>query len=442
MKRKGGLLFWAKNTLLRVLIRAYFHGALIHRASANAFFGLCRRLAHSPIDIWALPLVWMDESATHKKGLLRHGSKSVTYGPHYVGREQATENICLPDIHYYLFEKARVSAASSSVILNDKQVIIDRAIGPDQNQYDYAGGQIIAHGGDTAIVRLGKSEIVKKGIFLGGNGSSNYYHWMIEILAKLEFLPKLPEHYQKYPLLVSEDVVRIPSFKETLELFAKGCELIVLNKQLSYVVDELIYINSPNNLPFNLVGNQKFKCAYVTIDSLSIDYLRKVALQDALRMPAFSNYPKKIFLCRKSGLRNYNQDEVFDYLSAFGFTKIFMEDLSFLEQVRTVHHADFIVGPTGAAWTNLIFCKSGAKGLCWMADEFGDFSAYSSIAGMVGVDLRYLTYKAGVHSTSELYSKSYHIDLNMIEKGLSSFDESHVPINRHDKRACSMELPQ
>lgn len=200
----------------------------------------------------------------------------------------------------------------------------------------------------------------------------------------------------------------------------------MLSKELQYVVNELIYVNSPNNLPFNLFGNHKFKCNYVTIDSLSIDYLRKIALQDALRTPAHSSYPKKIFLRRKSGLRNYNQDEVFNYLSVFGFTEIFIEDLSFIEQVRTVHHADYIVGPTGAAWTNLIFCRSGAKGLCWMANEFGEFSAYSSIAGMVGVDLRYLTYKAGVYSTKDLYSKGYYIDLSMIAKGLSALDETCV----------------
>lgn len=430
MKLKGGLLIWVKDTPLRVilkaLLRANIQGALIHRASANVFFSLCSRLTYSSIDIWALPLVWMDESTTQEKGLLRHGTKGITYGPHFIGRVQLTENVCLPNIHYYVFENARVSANSSSVILNDKQVIIDRAIGPDQNKYNFAGGHILRHNRKTAIVRLGELENIKNGIFLGGNGSSNYYHWMVEILVKLEFLSKLPEHYQKYPLLVSEDVVHISSFKDTLDIFAKGYEIIVLSKQLSYVVDELIFINSPNNLPFNLFGNQKFKCGYITIDTQSIEFVRKIVLHASLGTPALSNYPKKIFLCRKSGLRNYNQDEVFDYLSGFGFTKIFMEDLSFLEQVRTVHQADVIVGPTGAAWTNLIFCRVGAKGLCWMADESGDFSAYSSIARIVGVDLRYLTYKAGVHSTGALYSKDYNIDLSIIEKGLSALNETLV----------------
>lgn len=432
MRPKKGLLFWAKDHLLKIMIGAYIACALFHRASANAVFSLCRRLASSPIDIWALPLVWMDELTNYEKGLLRRGSQGIAYGPHHIGRAQSTENVCLPDINYYVFKRARVCVTSSSVILNDKQVIIERAIGPDQDKYDYAGSHILRLGGNTAVVRFGKSVDIKRGIFLGGNGASNYYHWTVEILAKLEFLSKLPESYQKFPLLVSEDVARIPSFKEMLDIFAGGQNVIVLSKELSYVVDELIYINAPNNLPFNLVRNQKFKNTYATIDSHSIDYLRKIVLPVALGTLPLLNYPKKIFLYRKSGIRNYNQDEVFSYLSDFGFTKIFMEDLSFLEQVRTVHYADFIVGPTGAAWTNLIFCRSGAKGLCWMADEFGDFSAYSSIAGMVGVNLKYLTYTAGVNSTAALYYKDYYIDLSMIKKGLSSLGEILLSANDDD----------
>lgn len=184
-------------------------------------------------------------------------------------------------MHYYVFERARVSAISSSVILNDEQVIIDRVMGPDQKSYNFSAGHILMHGENTAVVRLRKPEKIQRGIFLGGNGSFNYYHWMVEILTKLEFLTKLPEHYQKYPLLVSEDAVGIPSFKETLDLLARGCEIVVLKRESSYVVDELVYVNSPNNLPFNLFGNQKFSCSYVAIDSGSIDYHRKMVLENS-----------------------------------------------------------------------------------------------------------------------------------------------------------------
>lgn len=423
MKYKN-MLSGLKSALRTTLIRSAFD----HTASANALFSLCRWNSNSRLNIKILPLAWMDEVTAQEKSLLRLGSEGIAYAPHYIGRVQSKERICLPDIYCYVFERARVSAASSSVILDEKQVIIDRAIGPNQPKYDFSVGHILAQSCDTSVVRLRKAEGIKRGIFLGGNGSWNYYHWIVELLAKLEFVPKLPRHFQEYPLLVSADVVSIPSFKESLDIFARGHETIVLSKEMQYVVEELIYINSPNNLPFNLFGNQQFKCNYVTIDSLSIDYLRKNALQDALKTPALSSYPKKIFLRRKSGLRNYNQEEVFDYLSVLGFSEIFMEDLSFLEQVRTVHHADYIVGPTGAAWTNLIFCRAGTKGLCWMADEFGDFSAYSSIAGMVGVELRYVTYKAGVSSTRDLYARDYHIDVSKIKKGLAALDETLVSV--------------
>lgn len=58
-----------------------------------------------------------------------------------------------------------------------------------------------------------------------------------------------------------------------------------------------------------------------------------------------------------------------------------------------------------------------------MAEEYGDFSAYSSIAGKIGVDLRYFTHKAGIHSAGELYSKDYFVDLSMVERGLSTLTD-------------------
>ena len=161
MKRKRGLLFRLTGAVRSALIRVYIHGALIHRASANACSGICRKLIRFSIDIKALPLVWMDESTAHVKGLLRHSSKGITYEPHFIGRAQATKIVYLSEIYYYVFEKARVSVISSSVILNDKQVIIERVIGPDQSKFDFSSGHIIAHGGDTAVIRFDKSEGIR-----------------------------------------------------------------------------------------------------------------------------------------------------------------------------------------------------------------------------------------------------------------------------------------
>ncbi len=412
----------------KLLVATYLYGDTIHQKITYMVFSsilnLFKKLSNGRmgLELKVLPLVWMDKSESHQKKLLLKGESGVAYGPYYLFQGQSTKQVCLPDVHYYKFENARVSINSSSVIVDEQQIIIERAIGPDQEAYSFSSGQIIAHRKDRALVRLGKTKNFKKGFFLGGNGSSNYYHWVTEILARLEFKHLFPSEYKSYPLLISEDVMRIPSFKYTLELFAKNHEVILLQNESSYRVDQLVYINSPNNLPFNLRRNKAIKKSHTTINPVSIKYLRGKVLGHILDIKESSIYPNKIFLCRKSGLRDYNQDEISQLLSTFGFIKIYLEDLEFKEQVKTIYHADFIVGPTGAAWTNLIFCQTGAKGICWMAEEASNFSAYSTIASIVGVDLLYVTYKAGVVSTTDLYSHEYNIDPNLIKQALIHCD--------------------
>ena len=384
----------------------------------NFFSGLCSWMLRSYSNLKILHLAWMDEFEGHEKELLRRGKKNNSYGPHFVSKNQEISEVHLPDINYHVFKSGRISVLSSSVILNDELALVERATGSDHDNFSYSTGHILKHGIDSAVVRLGDFKSIDRGIFLGGNGSFNYYHWIVEIIAKAEFFLQLPKRYQKYPILVSEDCFSIPSFKETLSIFLGDSELKVLEKNLSYVVEDLIYINSPNSLPFNLKTGSKFDCSYVAIDRVSIEYLRKTVFKKALLEVNNDNYPKRIFLSRKNIRRNYNQEEIYNNLATLGFEGVFLEDLSFIEQVRTVYHAEFIVGPTGAAWTNLIFSQKGAKALCWMAQEFDSFSVFSTIAHIVDVELRYLTYVAGVHSTGELYAKDYFIDPKKVVHGL------------------------
>jgi capsular polysaccharide biosynthesis protein len=373
-----------------------------------------------------LPMEWMDLSNADEQGLLRHGSAGVSYGPHYVTGQQSAEKISLPDINFRTFQNARVSATSSSVICNDEKVFIERVEHSEQQKFDYSGGQILSHGRETAVVQLGNAEKIKKGIFLGGNGSFNYYHWVVEILPKVQFLSLLPPSYADYPLLISENVELIPAFKETLDLLSRGREVVILKKDLSYFVGNLVYVDSPSNLPFNLRKGERFYLSYSHINGDSIRYIRKAALE---RIKIFKQQEvacsKRIFLCRKEKRRSYNENDVFECLAGFGFEKVYMGELSFDEQVAVVHQAEWIVGPTGAAWTNLIFCQPGAKCLCWMAEEFGDFSAYSTIARLVGADMRYITYKTGARSTDELYRKDYAVDVSKIAQWLYRSDRSN-----------------
>jgi capsular polysaccharide biosynthesis protein len=369
-----------------------------------------------------LPLTWFDDEDRNAKKILREGIESCIYPPNFLGRCRTLESIITPSVYYAQYKNARVQITSSSVVVNDQKIVIERAEVIDREMHDYAQAHVLLHDQRNAVICLQNYENILQGIFLGGNGSSNYYHWLIELVVKLEFIPFLPSYIQNYPLLISEDVFQIKSFEETLEFYMSKLSnkprIIVLKKICSYMVNDLVYINTPNSLPFNLLEGAQFKASYVAFDSRSINYLRNAALKEAFDGFSQRCQNKKIFFYRNNSRRNYNQDEVFSYLETYGFAKVNFSELSFLDQVRTIHNADYIIGPTGAEWTNLVFAQKGTKALCWMAQEISNFSAFSTIAGIIGVDLKYITYSAGVSSTASLYSAKYCIDLNMVELGL------------------------
>ncbi len=241
---------------------------------------------------------------------------------------------------------------------------------------------------------------------------------MIEILPKTKYLQDLDDEYKTYPLLVSEDVFNISSFREALKLLVKDRSVISLVKKKTYKVGRLVYINTPNNLPFNLRRNKKTKVSDSYIRPDSIYYLRKNFLGDS-NSEVICN-KKRIFFARQAKQRDYNQDEIFAVFEKKGFIKVFMENLSLREQIDLMSTTKIIAGPTGAAWTNLIFCQEGTKCLCWMPEEFKEFSGYSNLAHIVGADLQYITYRAGTNSSRYLNNVVYHLDVKKVENALSS----------------------
>ena len=107
-----------------------------------------------------------------------------------------------------------------------------------------------------------------------------------------------------------------------------------------------------------------------------------------------------------------------------GFQPVYPERLSLNEQKRLMAAAEFVVGPSGAAWTNLVFCSPGTRALCWMPEWASGFSFYSNLARIIGVDLRYVTYSTNARSTAELFLADYHLDTAAVRRALDALLES------------------
>lgn len=277
-------------------------------------------------------------------------------------------------------------------------------------------GHLTAHGRRNALM-AGTDKVVPTGdgVFLGGNGSSNYYHWLLEIVTKLHILPQVPDA-AGLPLLVSRRVAELPSFAECLRLLAPDREWIYLDDGISYQIARAVIIEPLVAVPFH-VRDCKLRAEYFATRPEAVHYLREAVLP-ALGTPDGATRPRRIFLTRGSR-RTYNQDELVEVASRYGFVAVRMEEHSFLEQAALFANATAIIGPGGAAWANLVFANKECQARCWVPEVLNEFSAFSNIAGVIGLDFRHLTYPSGVCNPCEAYAHSYQIDLPPFEQMLA-----------------------
>ncbi|MCS3469750.1 capsular polysaccharide biosynthesis protein [Pseudomonas sp. JUb42] len=380
----------------------------------------CRSSVKKPVKRFNLQ--WLDTTDEFKVYVFRRALPGSVQGPRYVGQNVAPVKVTLPEVALHRFRQGQVGSVSRSVLLPDQRVLQERVTTTTPGNADYSVGDMIFHGRRLALVAVGEPEPVDKGILINGISEGNYYHWVVEVLAQLQFVAELPAQYADYPILISGGSQKIPSIKAMIDGLGITRPFIYLQTHLNYRVDDLLWIDAPNNM----IPNFKASHGYHTIDNFgrrdSIEYLRENALSLVAGLD-MTDLPKRVFLARKGFLRRFNQQDVIELLEPYGFACVYMEDLDVHQQVAIMANAEVVVGPTGAAWTNIMFASAGTQALCWMAEEYGDLSCFSNLAAIVGVDLEFVRYRTGAHNSHELYYKEYVLDVSVVRAWL----EQHVP---------------
>lgn len=307
-----------------------------------------------------------------------------------------------------------VVTAYSSTFELGHDLVVDRSglSGSDRVCYETDYSETIGPRLSLRVAR--RTTKIADGVFLGGNGSFNWYHFLVEIIPKLLYLP--PE-FEKLPLLVPPAVRKFPQFLELLELVRPGARVVTLEESVAYEVDHLVWISQPTTTPFNLVPGVWPEWRESAIDRQSLSALRDTVLRE-LRPPAGGD-ERRVFLARESSNRTYNQDEVRAVVESHGFEACSPGNLAFLDQVRMFQDASLVVGPTGAAWSNVIFARAGLRGLYWVSKQSREFSLWTGLASIPGADLRYITYDSEATSTSAVYSAPYRLDLDSLDAAIS-----------------------
>lgn len=164
-------------------------------------------------------------------------------------------------------------------------------------------------------------------------GSENYFHWFFETLAKLFYLKNSYLNIKNIIIKANK-----PFQIKTLEFF---------NEYNFYFQGEEELLDIHRSFIISLPD-----CAGFPSKELLDFYMNKFQKINKKR-----NLTKKILVLRKksSGRHFINERFIINLLKPLGFNAVYLEDMSFENQVSLFKSAEIIIAAHGAGLTNLIF---------------------------------------------------------------------------------------
>ena len=260
-----------------------------------------------------------------------------------------------------------------------------------------------------------KMQRLQEGIFLSGLFSWNYYHFTYQIVSKLQWIEVIAPDV---PLLVDRKATEITSFSSLLGICnTQHRPIVVLEENVKYIVEKLYLVSTTTVL----LPNYKVGIAPPAVECLyrpsTLRYLRKKIIPFGKYSP---NYPKRIFLGRKyvtSGRRPFNEEECIACAKDYGFKVVYPELMSFEQQVGLFNHADCIIGGSGAAFTNLIYCNNNVKVMVFSKYHV-NIALWQTIIDFVGGKLCYLEENEGQIQPPQMLHAAYHIDVQKLKEKL------------------------
>jgi len=362
------------------------------------------------------------ENLSHYLVLERNTEECTSVSPCYKNKDQCKLNYPIVDINLYKLNNVFCNINSASFVTEDMEnIYVEEFPYINCEQANYKSGFLIKHDSHFAYVKnikKHKTRRVGRAFFLGGNGSFNFYHWMIEIIPKLLYLDdQLLIDNNIDTILVDSCVKEVFNYKWLLDT----CMSHLSNIDITYVssdevlcVEKLFFLNTFNQTVFNLNVIKNHYDIHTIYNSSSLKKLCSRLLNFTEESNTY--HYSKVFLLRdettvsKYNKRSYNQDEIFTFFQQEGFVGIYPDKLSLSEQINLFKDADFIVGPSGASWSNLIFSKKSAMAISWLPKQYKFFDTYSTLAFLNEVDIRFLGYK----TVDEYAHGPYNINVNDI----------------------------
>jgi capsular polysaccharide biosynthesis protein len=217
-------------------------------------------------------------------------------------------------------------------LLSDVSCIIDQKTSEHSAFHDGGIGPVQRIGGKVAVLAT-----------YAGRG---YYHWMIDVLPRLELIQ-----------LANYELEEIDKFIVNCCLTSYQIETL---KTLGIPQKKLILIQSKKHVSVEQLILPSLTNVYQSVPKWTCDFINKTFLD-----PKYSNKSsgRRIYISRGIASRRHvsNEAALVDLLKSQGFEIVTLEQMKVSDQAQLFQSASVVVGPHGAGLTNWVFCEPHTK---------------------------------------------------------------------------------
>ncbi|WP_367066291.1 glycosyltransferase family 61 protein [Oryzisolibacter sp. LB2S] len=252
--------------------------------------------------------------------------------------------------------------------------------------------------------------------------ASNYAHWLTEVLPRVAAFCSVKQ-FKDVPVIVDEGLHKniMSSLAAVVE---PGREIITIPIGRAIRVARLYITSVAGYVPFEPRKKRGDAPVHGYFSPPALNYLKNV-LAPAVVALGIQAYPKKIYIRRNSGVRKVtNNAEIERLLVAQGFSVVEPEKLSFAQQIALFYNADIVIGPTGAAMSNIIFSRNEAAIVILINQLPGTIYWYwQNIAQASGKSICYIL-GSGASDKNVGPHSDYYVDPKKIEAALEAKDNT------------------
>ena len=236
-----------------------------------------------------------------------------------------------------------------------------------------------------------------------GSSGSNYFHWLFDLLPKIEIL-----HKNNY--LKNIDFFYVPTINsfilKSLETYGiKEKQLINSSLQKHIEADEVF------TFEHLYIKKGHFHNSFGTIPKWIIFFLRK----KFIKLKKKISFNKYFFIDRTdSKFEHYkinNQIQLKKILKKNGFDYIQLSKIDWYKQIYMFNNAKIIIGLHGAGLANLVFCKKNTKIFEILIKNHSKINLYKNIS-----EKTKLNYKKIIISNKKKNSREIEFNLSILKK--------------------------